>query len=70
MKNKALKELLEQYNLEDILELMGFEVVSTEVEDVYDTTSTEYVISEVFGLGLKGIVIGYNETITVKREVR
>ena len=54
MENEALKEILEQHNIEEILKLMGFKVVSINVEDV----------------NKNGNYIGYNETITVEREVR
>ena len=54
MENEALKEILEQHDLEEILELMGFEVVTINVNDLHKN----------------GDYIGYNETITVEREVR
>ena len=63
--DKALKEILELYNLEDILVLMGFEVVSTEVEDVYD--GGWVMCNPPKQIGLQ---VGYIETITVKREIK
>ena len=54
MENEALKEILEQHNIEEILKLMGFDVVAINVNDVHKN----------------GNYIGYNETITVEREVR
>ena len=64
MTNQALKELLDEHNPEEIFKLMGFEIVDVVSEEIWTARSDK---NGNFKYDEK---IGYDERLTIKREVR